>query len=101
VTRELLDPQEITDALAQLDPGWSGDSTKLTRSIEFADFGTAVQFVSLLAPFVEELDHHPDLNLTWRWVAIALTTHSAGGVTALDVQLAGLVDEVAAGLPLA
>ncbi|MCW2495700.1 4a-hydroxytetrahydrobiopterin dehydratase [Jatrophihabitans sp.] len=101
MTRELLDPQAIADGLAGLDPGWSADGTKLTRSIEFADFGTAVQFVSLLAPFAEELDHHPDLRLTWRWVAVELTTHSAGGVTALDLQLAGLVDEVAAGLPLA
>ena len=101
MARELLDQQAISDGLAELNPGWSSDSTTLTRSIEFADFATAVQFVSLLAAFVDELDHHPDLNLTWRWVAISLSTHSAGGITALDLQLAGIVDEVASGLPLA
>ncbi len=71
------------------------------RSIEFATFLTATDFVSQLAPRCEELDHHPDLGLRWRWVEIGLATHSAGGVTAKDVELAGIVDEVAARFPLA
>jgi 4a-hydroxytetrahydrobiopterin dehydratase len=47
------------------------------------------------------MDHHPDLALRWRWVDIVLSTHSAGGVTEMDTNLAGVVDEVAAGLPQA
>ena len=54
-----------------------------------------------LAPRCEELDHHPDLSIRWRWVDVVLSTHSAGGVTDKDLTLAGIVDEVAAGLPLA
>ena len=54
-----------------------------------------------LAPRCEELDHHPDLALRWRWVDVELSTHSAGGVTDMDVTLARQIDEVAAGLPLA
>lgn len=98
---ELLDQAAIDAALAGRHPGWSGSPQKLSRSIEFADFPTAVEFINRLAPRCEEIDHHPDLALRWRWVDIELSTHSAGGVTDLDVKLAGIVDEVATELPLA
>jgi len=101
MSREPLDEAAIADGLGHLDAGWSGDAKALKRSIEFADFSTAVEFVSKLAPFADEMDHHPDLRLSWRWVEIELSTHSSGGVTALDLQLAAIVDEVASGLPLA
>jgi 4a-hydroxytetrahydrobiopterin dehydratase len=99
MSRALSSPDEIADGLADLHADWTGDSTKLTRSIEFADFPTAVEFINRLAPRCEELDHHPDLALRWRWVDVS--THSAGGVTPMDLQLAEIVDEVAAGLPQA
>jgi 4a-hydroxytetrahydrobiopterin dehydratase len=101
MARELLDAAAIEVGLTQLDPSWFGDTTKLTRSVEFADFGTAVEFVNRVAPFAEELDHHPDLRLSWRWVEVELSTHSAGGVTGLDLRLAAIVDEVVSALPLA
>lgn len=97
----LLDQAEIDDQLSSRHPDWSGGPEKLTRSIEFADFPTAVEFVTRIAPRCEELDHHPDLGLHWRRVDIELATHSEGGVTDRDVTLAGIVDEVAADLPLA
>jgi 4a-hydroxytetrahydrobiopterin dehydratase len=96
-----LDQQEIDAGLAQLHADWSGATDKLARSIEFADFPTAVEFVNRLAPRCEELDHHPDLAIRWRWVDVVLSTHSAGGVTAKDLELAGVVDDVASALPLA
>jgi 4a-hydroxytetrahydrobiopterin dehydratase len=98
---DLLSQDAIDARLAELHPGWTGTTEKLSRSIEFADFPTAVEFINRLAPRCEELDHHPDLALRWRWVDVELSTHSAGGVTGLDVQLAGIVDETAAGLPQA
>jgi 4a-hydroxytetrahydrobiopterin dehydratase len=101
MSRDLLDSAEVEKALSSLSPGWSGSTESLTRSIEFADFPTAAEFVSRLAPVCEELDHHPDLALRWRWVDIVLSTHSAGGVTKLDLRLAGEIDEVVAGLPRA
>jgi 4a-hydroxytetrahydrobiopterin dehydratase len=97
----VLTQDEIDEGLRALHPGWAGTTEKLTRSIEFADFPTAVEFINLLAPRCEELDHHPDLALRWRWVSIEQATHSAGGVTELDMRLAGIMDEVAANLPLA
>src|SRR4051794_32237046 len=97
----VLSQDEVEAALAELNPNWSGSGERLTRSIEFANFLTAVEFINRIAPRCEELDHHPDLALRWRWVDVELSTHSAGGVTSMDVTLAGVVDEVAAQLPLA
>lgn len=97
----LLSQDQIDAALQARHPEWRGTPEKLTRSMEFADFPTAVEFINQIAPRCEELDHHPDLALRWRWVDVELSTHSAGGVTDLDLTLAEIVDEVAAGLPLA
>lgn len=101
MSTELLSQTDINDKLASLHADWSGTTEQVSRSIEFADFPTAVEFVNRLAPRCEELDHHPDLAIRWRWVDIVVATHSAGGVTEKDLALAGVVDEVAAGLPLA
>jgi 4a-hydroxytetrahydrobiopterin dehydratase len=97
----VLDQAQIEEKLRARHPGWSGSPEKLSRSIEFANFLTAVEFINRLAPRCEELDHHPDLALHWRRVDVELSTHSAGGVTDADVTLAGVVDEVARALPLA
>jgi 4a-hydroxytetrahydrobiopterin dehydratase len=101
MAHDRLTQDAIDSALTTLHPGWSGTADGLSRSIEFADFPTAVEFVNRLAPRCEEIDHHPDLSLKWRWVELSLATHSVGGVTDLDVTLARIVDEVAGGLPLA
>jgi 4a-hydroxytetrahydrobiopterin dehydratase len=98
---QLLTDEDIQARLSSLHASWAGDRHKLSRSIEFADFPTAVEFVNRLAPRCEELDHHPNLAIRWRWVDVELSTHSAGGVTELDLSLADIVDEVAAGLPQA
>jgi 4a-hydroxytetrahydrobiopterin dehydratase len=97
----VLDQQQIDAALEARHPDWTGMPEKLRRSIEFADFTTAVEFINRLAPRCEQLDHHPDLALRWRWVDVELSTHSAGGVTDLDITLAEIVDELAVALPQA
>jgi 4a-hydroxytetrahydrobiopterin dehydratase len=99
MSRDRQNATDIDAALARLHPGWSGSVAQLSRSIEFVDFLTAVEFVNQLAPACEEADHHPDLALRWRTVDVVLSTHSAGGVTELDLALARVVDEIAAGLP--
>jgi 4a-hydroxytetrahydrobiopterin dehydratase len=100
-SRELLTADELSGALTDLHPDWTGSPDALTRSIEFADFMTAVEFINDLAPACEARDHHPDLGLRWRSIDIVLSTHSAGGVTRMDVVLAQVIDEVAAELPKA
>ncbi len=101
MSAQVLDQAAIDTGLESLHADWAGSTEQLSRSIEFADFPTAVEFVNRIAPRCEELDHHPDLSIRWRWVDVTLSTHSAGGVTDKDLTLAGIVDETAAGLPLA
>ena len=62
-------------------PGWSLDGETLRRTFQFADFREAMGFVTTVALSAEVADHHPDIDVRWNKVSIALTTHEAGGVT--------------------
>lgn len=96
-----LDQATIDSALGPLHDDWSGTPDGLHRKIAFADFPTAAEFVVRLAPRCEEMNHHPDLAISWRNVEITLVTHDTGGVTDSDTKLAAIIDEVADTLPLA
>jgi 4a-hydroxytetrahydrobiopterin dehydratase len=89
---EVLGADEIAAALNGLNPGWTVDGQTIRRRVEFPKFMTAVRFIDELAPLAEALDHHPDLGLSWRTVEITLSTHSAGGLTSLDLELARQLD---------
>ena len=82
-----LDETTLTAALSAL-PGWSRADATLSRTFEFADFGAAFAFMTRVALHAEKTDHHPDWRNVWRRVEVHLTTHDAGGITALDVALA-------------
>lgn len=90
-----LDDDGIRAALAGL-PGWSGDMSAITRSVEAPDFLTGIRVVDDVAAAAEAADHHPDIDIRWRTVTFTLATHSEGGVTQKDVELAGVIDDVAA-----
>ncbi len=92
--RALLEPRAIADALASL-PGWAFDGGGLTRTFEFEGFPEAVAFVGRLVPGSEAADHHPDIRIVYRRVTVTWTTHSAGGVTALDLAGARMADTCA------
>src|SRR4051794_15038738 len=100
MSQDLLSQDEITEGLRGLHADWQGSTENLHRSIQFADFMTAVQFIDRIAPRCEELNHHPDLPLRWRGVDVLTVRRSGGGVTGKDLQLAGIVDGVAAAPPL-
>lgn len=88
MTPTRLDEAAIAAALEGL-PGWTrADDTALARTFEFADFGAAFAFMTRVALHAEKTDHHPDWRNVWRRVEVRLTTHDAGGITALDVALA-------------
>jgi len=87
-------------ALAQ-SPGWvRAEDTReaMTRTFVFADFNAAFAFMARVALKAERMDHHPEWSNVWNRVEVTLTTHDAGGVTALDVEMAGFMDTVAAEL---
>ncbi|MFF1909769.1 4a-hydroxytetrahydrobiopterin dehydratase [Kitasatospora sp. NPDC058218] len=90
-TRARLTEDEITAALADL-PQWSRDGDTIVRTADAADFPAAIRVVVAVAEQAEALDHHPDIDIRWRTLHFALSTHSAGGLTALDVTLAARID---------
>jgi 4a-hydroxytetrahydrobiopterin dehydratase len=90
-----LSPDEITARLAALTTGWSvqnGDT--IVRRYEFPDFKTAMAFVNRLADAAEAADHHPDLDIRYNKVTVALSTHDSGGLTEKDFALAQEADEL-------
>ncbi|HEX8380683.1 MAG TPA: 4a-hydroxytetrahydrobiopterin dehydratase [Allosphingosinicella sp.] len=95
-----LSDEERAAALGEL-PGWRYDAAEgaIRRDFVFADFGEAFAFMTRAAIAAEKADHHPDWSNSWNKVAVALSTHSAGGVTGKDVDLAKAMDRFAPGLP--
>lgn len=86
-----MTPDELARFFAE-HPGWKGDETALRRTFEFASYPEAVGFTVSVAVVADKRDHHPDLLLTWGRVEVTLTTHDAGGVSPLDVDLATTCD---------
>lgn len=93
---KLLSDTERTEALAGLD-GWSQtpDGLAIRRDFTFDDFNAAFGWMSRVALVAEKLDHHPDWRNVYRTVHVVLSTHDAGGVTALDVRLARAMEDFA------
>jgi 4a-hydroxytetrahydrobiopterin dehydratase len=92
-------PQVLTDVvlasgLADLD-GWSGDTAAITREVVAPSFLQGVELVRAVAGVAEEMNHHPDIDIRWRRVRFTLSTHDAGGVTLLDLDLAARIDQLA------
>jgi 4a-hydroxytetrahydrobiopterin dehydratase len=90
----LLGDDGVRAALTEL-PAWSGDANLIERSVEAADFLTGIRIVGDVAQVAESMDHHPDIDIRWRTVRFMLSTHSEGGVTAKDIELAHSIDDVA------
>ncbi len=84
---DLLDASAVTDALAGL-PGWERDGDTLVHTAALPTFPAAIAVVDEVAVLAERADHHPDIDIRWRSVTFRCSTHSAGGITALDVELA-------------
>jgi 4a-hydroxytetrahydrobiopterin dehydratase len=73
----------------------AGDGRLLAREFKFADFVSAMQFVNRLAEAAETAGHHPDIDIRYNKVRVALVTHDAGGITQNDVDLARSADGLA------
>jgi 4a-hydroxytetrahydrobiopterin dehydratase len=90
----LLDDSEIEAKLAEL-PGWERQGTEIVKQFEHGDFVGSVKFVDRLVGPAEEMGHHPDLEISWDKVTVHLSTHSEGGLTAADFELAARIDALA------
>jgi len=89
-----LDEARIISALTTL-PGWKRDGLIISQTFVFKDFLAAMQFVNAVAELAEAAQHHPDIDVRWNKVALALTTHDAGGLTQKDIALARQFDALA------
>ena len=87
-----LDEQQVQEALAHL-PKWRLEGGKLVRNWTFADFVAAMEFVNRVADQAEAAGHHPDIDIRYNRVQLALVTHDAGGITAKDVEMAAILEE--------
>lgn len=92
---ELLSDEQVASALDGLD-GWSRDGDSIVRTAELADFPTAIDAVREIGDAAEARDHHPDIDIRWRTLTLRCSTHSAGGLTAKDVDLAGEINRILA-----
>lgn len=90
---DLLDDAVIESGLAGT--GWSRAGDSLVRTVTRRDFAGAMEFVNAVAAVAEEADHHPDIAISWNRVELRLSTHSAGGITQADLDLARRIDGLA------
>ncbi len=91
-----LDPAKVMLALATI-PEWQRQGEIISRTLVFKDFPAAMQFINQVASLAELAQHHPDIDVRWNKVTLALTTHDAGGLTAKDFALAKQCDGLAKG----
>ena len=89
-----LDDDQVAAALAGL-AGWERSGDSLVRELKFANFREAVGFVVRLAFEAEAANHHPDVDIRYNTVRLVLSTHSEGGITSNDVDLARTVQSLA------
>ena len=88
-----LSDEQIEEQLSGL-PGWQRDGEAISRQFELDDFKGSVDFVNRLTPEAEGMNHHPDLEISWNKVSVTISTHSEGGLTENDFELARKVDAV-------
>ena len=89
-----LSDTEVKAALGEL-PGWELAGADIVKEYKFADFVAAIAFVNRLADAAEAAQHHPDIDIRWNKVRLALSTHSEGGLTAKDFSLASQIEGLA------
>jgi 4a-hydroxytetrahydrobiopterin dehydratase len=89
-----LPDDQVTSGLAALD-GWSREGDEIVKTYELPSFPEAIEFVNSVAALAEAADHHPDLDIRYRKVRVALATHSEGGITDKDFTLAGQIESAA------
>lgn len=87
----VLSDRDVDDAAATLN-GWHRFNGALRRSVKFDSFLDGIEAVRQVALLAEQADHHPDIDIRWRTVTFALATHSEGGITEKDLELAAEID---------
>lgn len=87
----VLEPDAVDDALSQ-GLHWERADQELVKVRKGRDFADSLRFVNAVGELAESMDHHPDIDIRWNVVSLRLSTHSAGGITAKDLELARRID---------
>ena len=93
---DILSDDDIRTALDAL-PGWEHDGQAITKTYELSTYREAIGLIDQIADEAEQADHHPDIDSRYDKVKVSLSTHSAGGVTRKDIELASRIDALAQG----
>jgi 4a-hydroxytetrahydrobiopterin dehydratase len=91
---DLLSDDQISEFLDE-HKRWVRDGDSLKATFEFEDFNESLGFVTRVGLKAERMFHHPDIEISWNKVSLTLSTHSAGGLTEMDTELAAFCDEAA------
>ncbi|MGA2036448.1 MAG: 4a-hydroxytetrahydrobiopterin dehydratase [Acidimicrobiales bacterium] len=91
---DVLDLSEVDAALAGLQ--WVREGSELVKVHSGKDFAASLSYVNAVGMLAEEMNHHPDIDIRWNKVTLRLSTHSAGGITRVDLDLARRIDAVPA-----
>ena len=89
-----LGDEEVEKRLGELE-GWRREGDAIVREFKLDDFQGSVDFINRLTPVAEDMNHHPDLQVSWNKVTVSITTHSEGGLTENDFELAKSIDPLA------
>jgi 4a-hydroxytetrahydrobiopterin dehydratase len=89
----LLGDEDIQTGLSSL-KGWKREGKEIAKQFELKDFVHAMGFVSSVALLAEKANHHPDIDIRWNKVRLVLSTHSAGGLTEKDLNLAKQIESL-------
>lgn len=96
----LLEGDELDRQVNELS-GWSVVGDALVHTVKFSTFLDGIKCVDEIALEAEEMNHHPDIDIRWSSITFRLSTHDAGGITQLDIELAHRIESAAAQFPLA
>lgn len=91
--RTKLTDSEVQTALKSL-PGWSVESGAIVKTYKFGKFADGIAFVQRVAVEADKMDHHPDIDIRYTKILVALSTHDAGGITGMDTKLASRIESV-------
>lgn len=89
---DLLDDEEIEQRLDELGD-WDREGDEMTKVFEWDDFQGAIKFVNDVAKLAERYDHHPDIDIRYNKVRLTLSTHSEGGLTSIDFDMANEIEQ--------
>jgi 4a-hydroxytetrahydrobiopterin dehydratase len=90
----VLPDEEIDRALAEDLPGWRREGDSITRTVKASSFPDGIALVQRVAEHAEAMNHHPDIDIRYTSVTFTLSTHSEGGLTSKDLELAGRIDSL-------